>query len=245
MLRLTRPVCSSGAVAAALSAAALGSPPHVAYAQSAPTAWTPSIESYGWLTSMTGTAGAGSVRVPVNASFSNTLKQADSVLAFSGHAEVRRGPFAVWARRLDCPLDRRDRSGQPRGGDVPTQGMKSLQYFKHFVCTAIRLTPPLANCDDLVQSDLCWSRRLEEDRDAVIDKFRIDVLTPGLALQQFGRTVAHPARTCGTRRPGAPMRASRRMLTLVMEGESTRWQRANAGWTGKRAIECIIVTNHS
>ena len=91
------------ALAAGLSAVAIGLPTHTASAQPASTGWTYSVESYGWLTAMTGTAGAGSVRVPVDASFVDTLKQADSILAFSGHAEARRWPATffldgMWSR---------------------------------------------------------------------------------------------------------------------------------------------------
>ena len=118
MPRFTHPVRPFGAVAAALSAAMLGSSPHAANAQPAPTGWTFSVESYGWLTSMTGTAGAGSVRVPVDASFGDTLRAADSILAFSGHAEARRGRFAVFGDGMWSRLGVNDAGTGPVRADV-------------------------------------------------------------------------------------------------------------------------------
>ncbi|MDO9713689.1 hypothetical protein [Paracraurococcus lichenis] len=103
---------------AAVVGPTFGALPRPAAAQSVPGGWTFSLESYGWLTAMTGTAGAGSVRVPVDNSFIDTLKQADSVLAFSGHAEARRGPIAVFLDGMWSRLGVDDVSAGPARVDV-------------------------------------------------------------------------------------------------------------------------------
>jgi hypothetical protein len=87
----------------ALAGAAIGLAWHPAAAQETPGGWTFDVAVYGWLTAMTGTVGAGPVRAKVDNSFIDTVEQADSILAFSGHAEARRGPIAfffdgMWSR---------------------------------------------------------------------------------------------------------------------------------------------------
>lgn len=71
-----------------------------AAAQQVDDSWTFDLTAYGWLTAMNGTVGAGSTRAPVDASFIDTLKTADSILAFSGHVEARRGPIALFVDGL-------------------------------------------------------------------------------------------------------------------------------------------------
>lgn len=53
--------------------------------------WTLDLTTYGWLSAITGTTGAGPLRVKVDNSFLDTLRQADSVLAFMARGELRRG----------------------------------------------------------------------------------------------------------------------------------------------------------
>lgn len=71
-----------------------------AAAQQADNGWTFDLAVYGWLTALNGTVGAGSVRAPVDVSFADTVEAADSLLAFSGHVEARRGPVALFADGL-------------------------------------------------------------------------------------------------------------------------------------------------
>lgn len=89
-----------------------------ALAQEASDGWTFDFTSYGWLTAMNGTAGAGSTRAPVDASFIDTVKTADSILAFSGHVEARRGPIALFADGLWTRLGVDDVTIGPAQADV-------------------------------------------------------------------------------------------------------------------------------
>ena len=99
-------------MAAVLAGTVVGLACRPAAAQQSPGGWTFDVAAYGWLTAMTGTVGAGAVRAPVDNSFIDTIEQADSVLAFSGHIEARRGRFALF---LDGMWSRLGFDGVPIG----------------------------------------------------------------------------------------------------------------------------------
>jgi hypothetical protein len=81
---------------AVLAIGTIGLPGQPALAQDASDGWTLDVTSYGWLTAMNGTVGAGSTRAPVDISFTDTIETVDSILAFSGHVEAKRGPVALF-----------------------------------------------------------------------------------------------------------------------------------------------------
>jgi hypothetical protein len=109
---------SRGVGIAFLAIATTGLAGKPAAAQLAEDGWTYSLESYGWLTAMTGTAGAGSARVPVDVGFIDIVKAADSILAFSGHAEAQRGPIALFADGMWTRVGIDDATGGPAQVEV-------------------------------------------------------------------------------------------------------------------------------
>jgi hypothetical protein len=59
------------------------------------TGWTVDAAIYAWATAIDGTVGVGGVDASVDNSFADTLEQSDSLLAFMGHAEARRGHWGL------------------------------------------------------------------------------------------------------------------------------------------------------
>src|SRR3954447_23404029 len=58
--------------------------------------WSLDLTTYGWLSATTGTTGAGPLRVKVDNSFIETIRQSDSVLSFMARGELRRGRLGLF-----------------------------------------------------------------------------------------------------------------------------------------------------
>src|SRR4051812_43496649 len=67
----------------------------------------------------------------------------------------------------------------------------TLQHLKYLIDAAVGRPPGFANRDHFVELSITGGRSFKEDRNPVVDKFRVNILATVLLVENFGRAVTH------------------------------------------------------